>query len=97
MKKFEYKVITIPTNISFSTKGYEKKKSLVLGMILVFIGLCFIAFAVTHPEASFPWSNRITYMLYGIYLWFSDLLMLLSKTFGLISILKNHKSRSTVR
>ena len=24
MKKFEYKVITIPTNISFSTKGYEK-------------------------------------------------------------------------
>lgn len=27
MKKFEYKVLTIPTSISFSTKGYEKVAS----------------------------------------------------------------------
>lgn len=47
----------------------ENKKSLAIGTILVFIGLCFIIFAVNHPEASFPWSIRITYMLYGIYLW----------------------------
>ena len=47
----------------------KRKKSLVLGMILVFSGLCFAIFAATHPEASFPWGNRITYMLYGMYLW----------------------------
>lgn len=27
MKKFEYKVLTIPTSISLSTKGYEKVAS----------------------------------------------------------------------
>ena len=47
----------------------KRKKSLVLGMILVFSGLCFAIFAAMHPEASFPWGNRITYMLYGMYLW----------------------------
>ena len=25
--------------------------------------------ALAHPEASFPWSNRVSFMLYGIYVW----------------------------
>ena len=26
-------------------------------------------YAAGHPEASFPWSNRITFMVYGAYVW----------------------------
>ena len=29
-----------------------------------------MAFAMQHPELSFPWSQRITFMLYGAYIWF---------------------------
>ena len=32
------------------------------------IALGFIAFALGHPEISFPWSNIVTYLLYGVYL-----------------------------
>ena len=47
----------------------KKKTSIVIGIILLFIAVIFIGIAVSHPELSFPWSLRITYMFYGLYAW----------------------------
>ena len=47
----------------------KKKTSLLIGMILLFIALIFLGVAISHPEFSFPWTLRITYMLYGLYVW----------------------------
>ena len=47
----------------------KKKTSIVIGVILLLIAVIFVGVAVSHPEFSFPWSLRITYMLYGLYVW----------------------------
>lgn len=47
----------------------KRKTSLVIGAVLTAIAVCFASYAAGHPEASFPWSNRITFMLYGAYVW----------------------------
>lgn len=47
----------------------KKRVSLIIGIILLIIAFFFIAFAFNHPEATFPWSNRVTFMLYGAYIW----------------------------
>ena len=47
----------------------RKTRSLTIGAALAAIAVCFVGHAAIHPEASFPWSNRITFMLYGAYGW----------------------------
>ena len=47
----------------------NRKTSLAIGAVLAAIAVCFASYAAGHPEASFPWSNRITFMLYGAYVW----------------------------
>ena len=47
----------------------KRKTSLAIGAVLAAIAVCFVVYATGHPEASFPWSNRITFMLYGAYVW----------------------------
>lgn len=47
----------------------KKSTSLIVGGILAAIAVCFVGYAAGHPEASFPWSNRITFMVYGAYVW----------------------------
>ena len=47
----------------------KRKTSLAIGAVLAAIAVCFVSYAAGHPEASFPWSNRITFMLYGAYVW----------------------------
>ena len=47
----------------------KKKSSLIIGIILLIAAIRFIGYALAHPEASFPWSNRVSFMLYGIYIW----------------------------
>lgn len=47
----------------------KRKTSLAIGAVLAAIAVCFASYAAGHPEASFPWSNRITFMLYGAYVW----------------------------
>lgn len=47
----------------------NKKTSLLIGISLLTIAVCFIRYAVNHPEATFPWNNRITFLIYGIYSW----------------------------
>ena len=47
----------------------KKTTSLIIGAMLVAVAICFVSYATGHPEASFPWSNRITFMIYGAYIW----------------------------
>ena len=47
----------------------KKSTSMMIGTILAAIAACFMVYASGHPEASFPWSNRITFILYGAYVW----------------------------
>ena len=45
----------------------NKKISRIIGAAMVLVAVAFIVFAVTHPEISLPWSNTVTYALYGSY------------------------------
>lgn len=45
----------------------NKKVSRTIGLVMVIIAIVFVAFALNHPEAGFPWSNTITWILYCIY------------------------------
>ena len=47
----------------------KKSTSMMIGTILAAIAACFMVYASGHPEASFPWNNRITFILYGAYVW----------------------------
>lgn len=46
------------------------KTSIIIGVTMSIIAIGFVAFAISHPELSFPWGNRSTFMLYGAYTWF---------------------------
>ena len=48
----------------------KNKTSFVIGVLMFIIAGSFIAFAMKHPEFSFPWNLRTTFMLYGVYIWF---------------------------
>lgn len=39
----------------------------IIGLVMVVIAIAFVVFALNHPEMSFPWSNTITWGLYGVY------------------------------
>lgn len=45
-----------------------KKISRIIGIVMLVAAIAFLIFAFGHPEMSFPWSNTITYLLYGAYL-----------------------------
>lgn len=44
------------------------KNTKIIGIIMLIVACLFIIYAFNHPEASFPWSNQMTYILYGSYL-----------------------------
>jgi len=46
----------------------NKKWLRILGAIMLIAAAGFFVFAITHPTASFPWSNAVTYTIYGVYL-----------------------------
>ena len=41
-----------------------KKTSRKLGLSLLVLAVCFVVYALGHPEGSFPWSNSVTYAIY---------------------------------
>ena len=48
----------------------NKKAYYILGGVLCLLAAAFVAFALAHPEFSFPWPNWVSYTiftLYGIY------------------------------
>ena len=44
-----------------------KKYSRIIAVIMLVIAIVFIFIALNNPQASFLWSNEITYILYGVY------------------------------
>ena len=44
-----------------------KKYSRIIAVIMLVIAVIFIFVALNNPQASFAWSNTITYILYGLY------------------------------
>lgn len=55
------------------------KNTKIIGIIMLIVACLFIIYAFNHPEASFPWSNQMTYILYGCYLLVTFILLVLPK------------------
>ena len=58
----------------------KKRISRILGLIMLIIAIAFIVFALNHPEMSFPWNNTITWLLYGLYILVTVMLIIAPKT-----------------
>ena len=60
---------------------YMKKSiSRIIGWIMLIIAIVFIMCALNHPEKSFPWNNTITWLLYGLYILVTVMLLIAPKT-----------------
>ena len=57
----------------------KKNTSRIVGLIMLIIAVAFIIFALNHPEMSFPWNNTITWLLYGLYILVTVVLLIASK------------------
>ncbi len=44
-----------------------KKTSRILALAMLLAAVIFLFLAFSHPEASFPWSNTITWSIYFVY------------------------------
>ena len=53
--------------------------SRIIGVIMLIVAIVFIMFALNHPEKSFPWSNTITWLLYGVYFLVTVVLLIAPK------------------
>ena len=58
----------------------KKSASRIIGLVMLIIAVAFIMFAVNHPEMSFPWNNTITWLLYGLYILVTVMLLIAPKT-----------------
>ena len=65
----------------FDKEGLYMKKSIsrIIGLTMLIIAIVFIMFALNHPEKSFPWSNTITWLLYGVYFLVAVVLLIAPK------------------
>ena len=67
-------------NFQFEEGLYMKKSiSKIIGLTMLIIAIVFIMFALNHPEKSFPWSNTITWLLYGVYFLVTVVLLIAPK------------------
>ena len=55
-----------------------KKRFFIPACVLAVAAIGFIAYALGHPELSFPWSVQITHILYGLYVDATILLFVLA-------------------
>ena len=69
-------------NFMFNEEMIYMKKSIsrIIGVIMLIIAIVFIMFALNHPEKSFPWNNTITWLLYGLYILVTVMLLIAPKT-----------------
>ena len=44
-----------------------KKTSRIIATVMLILAAAFLLYAFNHPEASWPWSNMVTFTLYGVY------------------------------
>ena len=57
----------------------KKSTSRIAGLVMLIIAVAFIMFAVSHPEMSFPWNNTIAWLLYGLYVLVTVVLLIAPK------------------
>ena len=57
----------------------KKSISRIIGVIMLIVAIAFIIFALNHTEKSFLWSNRITWLLYGVYFLVTIVLLIAPK------------------
>ena len=57
----------------------KKSASRIVGLVMLIIAVAFIMFAVNDPEMSFPWNNTITWLLYGLYVLVTVVLLIAPK------------------
>ena len=57
----------------------KKSTSRIAGLVMLIIAVAFIMFAVSHSEMSFPWNNIITWLLYGLYVLVTVVLLIAPK------------------
>ena len=57
----------------------NKSISRIIGVIMLIVAFVFIMFALNHPEKSFPWSNTITWLLYGVHFLVTVVLLIAPK------------------
>ena len=43
-------------------------KNKIIAFIMLVFAVVFIIFALINPQYSFPWSNTVTYTIYGLYI-----------------------------
>ena len=69
-------------NSRFDEKMLYMKKSIsrIIGVIMLIVAIVFIVLALNHPEKSFPWNNTITWLLYGLYILVTVMLLIAPKT-----------------
>ena len=69
-------------NFQFDEEVLYMKKSIsrIIGVIMLIVAIVFIVFALNHPEMSFPWNNTITWLLYGLYILVTVMLLIAPKT-----------------
>ena len=58
----------------------KKSTTRIIGLLMLIIAVIFIMFALNHPEMSFPWNNTITWLLYGLYILVTVMLLIAPKT-----------------
>ena len=46
----------------------NKKVSRIIGSVMLVVAVGFIIFALSNPQASFPWNNVVTYSIYIVYI-----------------------------
>ena len=57
----------------------KKSISRIICLTMLIIAIVFIMFALNHPEKSFPWSNTITWLLYGVHFLVTVVLLIVPK------------------
>lgn len=45
----------------------SKRVSRITGAVMFLIAIAFVIYALNNPQGSFPWSNTVTYSIYGVY------------------------------
>lgn len=46
----------------------SKKVSRIIGLIMLVIAICFVYYALGHPEGNFPFSGEVTITIYVVYI-----------------------------
>ena len=57
----------------------SRKVSRTIGLAMLILAIAFIAYALRHPEGSFPWSNTVTWLIYAAYATVTLVLLLAPK------------------